>query len=119
VILTDTTTMLRVLLVQTAKGLNPSSGGFKANVNILRSLARFGYAAAQICYSTDDEVELHVARAKANNIEPGLAETTIDIPLAPDVVHKPWIKSFTDEYNVFNVVMELPVYRLAYPRQEF
>ncbi|KAL1836512.1 hypothetical protein VTJ49DRAFT_5052 [Mycothermus thermophilus] len=92
--------MLRVLLVQTAQGLNPSSGGFKANANVLRSLAAHGHEAAQICYGHQEEIELHVKKAEDKGIDPDL---TVESMVAVDLkgfVHKLPIKCFTDEYKV-------------------
>lgn len=51
---------LRVFLVQTAKGLFSSSGGYKANISLLRYLASCGHSVRQICYSHDGEAEAYV-----------------------------------------------------------
>jgi hypothetical protein len=51
---------MRVFLVQTAKGLFSSSGGYKANICLLRHLASRGHSVRQICYSYRGEVEAYV-----------------------------------------------------------
>jgi hypothetical protein len=51
---------MRVFLVQTARGLSPPSGGYKANLCLLRYLASRGHTVRQLCYSCCDEVETYV-----------------------------------------------------------
>lgn len=53
---------LRVFLIQTAKGLFSSSGGYKANICLLRYLASCGHSVRQICYSHHGEVEAYVRK---------------------------------------------------------
>jgi hypothetical protein len=57
---TSGTIPMRVFLVQTAKGLFSSSGGYKANISLLRHLASRGHSVRQICYSYRGEVEAYV-----------------------------------------------------------
>jgi hypothetical protein len=51
---------MRIFLVQTAKGLFCSSGGYKANISLLRHLASRGHSVLQLCYSYRGEVETYV-----------------------------------------------------------
>lgn len=51
---------MRVFLVQTAKGLLSSSGGYKANICLLRHLASRGHSVRQLCYSHRGEVEEYI-----------------------------------------------------------
>jgi hypothetical protein len=53
---------MRVFLVQTARGLFSSSGGYKANICLLRYLASQGHAVRQLCYFYHNEVEDYVRR---------------------------------------------------------
>lgn len=53
---TETVTM-RAFLIQTAKGLFSSSGGYKANNALLRYLSSRGHRVRQLCYSYRGEVE--------------------------------------------------------------
>jgi hypothetical protein len=48
---------MRVFLVQTAKGLFSSSGGYRANICLLRYLASRGHHVRQLCYSYPGETE--------------------------------------------------------------
>ncbi|KAF4960830.1 hypothetical protein FGADI_663 [Fusarium gaditjirri] len=48
---------MRIFLVQTAKGLFSSSGGYRANNALLRYLSSRGHRVRQLCYSYDGEVE--------------------------------------------------------------
>ena len=51
---------MRVFLIQTAKGLFSSSGGYKANNALLRYLASRGHCVRQLCYSYRVEVESYM-----------------------------------------------------------
>ncbi|KAI5200579.1 alpha-glucosidase [Aureobasidium subglaciale] len=53
---------MRVFLVQTARGLFSSSGGYKANICLLRHLASRGHVVRQICYFLSSEVEEYIQR---------------------------------------------------------
>jgi hypothetical protein len=50
-------TQMRVFLVQTAKDLFSSSGGYKANICLLRYLAFQGHSVRQLCYSHRGEAD--------------------------------------------------------------
>ncbi|KAH6641955.1 hypothetical protein C7974DRAFT_446230 [Boeremia exigua] len=51
---------LKVFLIQTAKGLFSSSGGYKANLCFLRFLASRGHSVRQLCYPHRGEVDTYV-----------------------------------------------------------
>jgi len=53
---------MRVFLIQTAKGLFSSSGGYKANICLLRHLASRGHTVRQLCYFYRGEVETYVQK---------------------------------------------------------
>jgi hypothetical protein len=53
---------MRVFLVQTARGLFSSSGGYKANICLLRYLASQGHSVRQLCYFHENEVEDYIRR---------------------------------------------------------
>jgi hypothetical protein len=113
------TGMLRVFLVQTAQGLTPSSGGYKANVNLLRSLSSQGHATAQICYAIEDEVHHYARRAEIKGINPNLTSTALSVVDPTGKAHDLVIKTFTDEYNVHNVTISRVQFNEAYPIREF
>jgi hypothetical protein len=58
---------MRVFLIQTAKGLFSSSGGYKANICLLRYLASRGHLVRQLCYPYRDEVETYVQQLGENS----------------------------------------------------
>lgn len=51
---------MRVFLVQTAKGLHSSSGGYRANICLLRYLASRGHHVKQLCYAHNGETEMYI-----------------------------------------------------------
>ncbi|KAK4238136.1 glycosyltransferase [Achaetomium macrosporum] len=99
--------MMRVFLVQTAQGLTPSSGGYKANVNLLRSLSTEGHAAAQICYAHDEEVEHYARRAEVKGVKPDVTTSVLPVVDPEGVAHKLYIRTFSDEYQIHNIRDEL------------
>jgi hypothetical protein len=111
--------MMRVLLVQTAQGLTPSSGGYKANVNLLRSLNNMGHAVAQICYGHEDEIAQYARNAEVQGIEPNVTKSVMGVVDANGRVHNLVVKTFTDEHNVHNIVLPRAGFNAAYPVREF
>ncbi|KAK5999477.1 hypothetical protein QM012_005478 [Aureobasidium pullulans] len=53
---------MRVFLVQTARGLFSSSGGYKSNICLLRYLASRGHSVRQLCYFHRNEIEDYVQK---------------------------------------------------------
>ncbi|KAL2187684.1 glycosyltransferase family 4 protein [Thermothelomyces heterothallicus CBS 203.75] len=111
-------TMMRVFLVQTAQGLTPSSGGYKANVSLLRSLSMQGHTTAQICYAVEDEIDQYARRAELKGISPNITHQPLPVVDPAGKVHELYVKTFTDEYKVHNVVISRTEFNAAYPRDE-
>jgi hypothetical protein len=110
---------MRVLLVQTAQGLTPSSGGYKANISLLRTLSDQGHETGQICYAAEEEVAEFAARAEAKGIEPNITEATLTVINPPGVVHELGVMTFTDEDNIHNVAIARRPFNKVYPTREF
>ncbi|KAI1268074.1 hypothetical protein F5Y18DRAFT_415557 [Xylariaceae sp. FL1019] len=70
---------MRVFLVQTAKGLFSSSGGYKANICLLRYLASRGHCVRQLCYSCRGEVEQYVQTATSEGWNPRLRRSHLHL----------------------------------------
>lgn len=58
---------MRLFLVQTARGLFSSSGGYKSNICLLRYLASRGHSVRQLCYFHRNEVEDYVQKTALEN----------------------------------------------------
>ena len=110
---------MRILLVQTAQGLTPSSGGYKANISLLRNLQALGHASAQICYAHDGEVEIHAKRAEEKGIKPNVTYSVSMVPDANDIEHELSVMTFSDEDQIHNVVISRRQFNTIYPRREF
>jgi len=61
---------MRVFLVQTAKGLLSSSGGYKANLCLLRYLASRHHSVRQLCYSHPGEIDAYVRTMARSGRDP-------------------------------------------------
>lgn len=57
---------MRIFLIQTAKGLLSSSGGYKANICLLRYLSSRGHSVRQLCYPHGGEVDEYVRKMAKN-----------------------------------------------------
>ncbi|KAK4184101.1 glycosyltransferase [Podospora australis] len=90
---------MRVLLVQTALGLTPSSGGYKANFGLLQTLRGLGHDTAQICYAFGHEVDEYAQRAVEKGIDPNVTQTAIPMVDSQGIQHEVRVWTFTDEYN--------------------
>ncbi len=110
---------MRVLLIQTAQGLTPSSGGYKANICLLQTLSDQGHETGQICYAAEEEVAEFAARAEAKGIEPNLTEATLTVVNPPGVVHQLGVKTFMDEDKIYNIVIARSPFNKVYPVREF
>ena len=52
----------RVFLIQTAKGLESPSGGYKANISLARYLVSRGHTVRQICQPSRGEVDVYIKK---------------------------------------------------------
>ncbi|KAK3361564.1 UDP-Glycosyltransferase/glycogen phosphorylase [Lasiosphaeria ovina] len=112
------TTTMRIFLVQTAQGLTPSSGGYKANISLLRELRSFGHVAAQICYGFEHEVEQYAERAAAKGIDPDVTESTVPFVDFRGAKNNLLVKTFFDEYEIQHIVISRSLFKKDYPRKE-
>jgi hypothetical protein len=70
---------MRVFLFQTAKGLFSSSGGYKANICLLRYLTSRGHSVRQLCYSHRGEVETYVQKMAKSGRDPKLSKRLLHL----------------------------------------
>ncbi|TVY77903.1 hypothetical protein Focb16_v006358 [Fusarium oxysporum f. sp. cubense] len=103
---------MRAFLIQTAKGLFSSSGGYKANNALLRYLSSRGHRARQLCYSYRGEVEHYMQTLNSSG--------DYDLRLDTRVLHmrledgKPGI-----DVKVHEICMDDGVETLALDREAF
>ncbi len=72
---------MRVFLVQTAKGLSSSSGGYRANLSLLKYLAHRGHVAAQLCFVWDQEVKAYCDEMVIAGLKPDLETRNVWMPI--------------------------------------
>ncbi len=111
---------MRVLLVQTAHGLNAPSGGYRSNLGFLRQLRSYGHAVAQTCYAFDEEIEQAASKAKRKGINPKVQHLpAIDLGKDPKTGRNRRVSltRFVDEDNVLNIVVSRTLWKL-YPHDE-
>lgn len=110
---------MRVFLVQTAQGLTSSSGGYKANISLLRQLRGFSHEAAQICYGWDKEVDRFAQVAAEKGVEPNVTKSVVNVVDPQGEVHDLVIQTFSDEDKIHNIVVSGDQFNEAYPLAEF
>ncbi|ETI26653.1 hypothetical protein G647_10414 [Cladophialophora carrionii CBS 160.54] len=96
---------MRVFLFQTAKGLSSSSGGYKANLSLLKYLAHRKHTTAQICYVWDSDIEAYCDEMIATGPKPDLETRVISMPV--DECFEAHIRTymFTDDDRVKNIAI--------------
>lgn len=103
---------MRVFLIQTARGLFSSSGGYKSNICLLRYLASRGHSVRQLCYFHRNEVDDYVQKMAS--------ESGLDIPVHRKTLHLS--SSFNDsgvDVEVVRLTMEDGVEILALQKEAF
>jgi len=62
---------MRILLYQSAKGLFSPSGGYRANLAMVRHLASKGHVVQQVCWSFEKDIKGYVEgeKKKGNHID--------------------------------------------------
>ena len=111
---------MRVLLVQTAHGLNAPSGGYRSNLGFLRQLRSYGHAVAQTCYAFDEEIGQAASKAESKGINPKVQHLpAIDLGKDPNTGRNRRVSltRFVDEDNVLNIVVSRTLWKL-YPHDE-
>lgn len=58
---------LRVVMVQTAAGLKPPSGGFRGNYATLFALVKHGHSAMQTCWAFKKDINEAIAELRSQN----------------------------------------------------
>lgn len=111
----DSNYRMRVLLVQTAYGLTPSSGGYKANISLLRQLSSYGHETAQICYGSKTEVDDFIQRSIDKGIDPHTINDVVHIMDDQNMIHELWIKTFTAEDGVRYIVFNRDAFVRIFP----
>lgn len=106
---------MRIFLAQTAKGLFASSGGYKANFNVLRRLASRGHTVAQICFAYENEVERYTERLKQDDFESNLRYSTLVLPGENGAQIVIPVHTFTDEHGIHMVVLNCKTFQNALP----
>lgn len=108
---------MRVVLVQTAMGYKPPSGGYRGNYATLCALAKYGHETMQFCWAFDYEIE--AARKEIAAL--GLAKEAkwdtgktnmLDEKLKP--VQVTWW-SFVNPHGVTCTALDAAVMRVVYP----
>jgi hypothetical protein len=113
-LLEDHSTM-RVFLVQTAKGLSSSSGGYRANLSLLKYLAHRGHAAAQLCFVWDQEVKAYCDEMVIAGLKPDLQAQNVWMPIDERSGISMRTYTFTSIDGVKNVAINASDFEKALP----
>ena len=111
---------MRVFLIQTARGLFSSSGGYKANICLLRHLASRGHAVRQLCYFHENEVEDYVQKmAQAAKHDVRLRRRTLRMRKGNDTADvKVNVAQLTMEDGVEIIALEKEAFDAAFGGKE-
>lgn len=108
---------MRVVLVQTAMGYKPPSGGYRGNYATLVALAKYGHETMQFCWAFDYEI----AAAREEIVALGLVKEAkfdsgkvnmLDEDLKTVEVN--WW-SFVNPHGVLCVALNAAIMRIVYP----
>jgi hypothetical protein len=77
-----------------------------------------GHAVAQICYGHEEEIAQYARDAEVQGIEPNVTNSAMGVIDATGLVHNVFVKTFTDEYKVHNIVVSRHGFNAAYPVRE-
>lgn len=105
-------TSMRVFLIQTARGLFSSSGGYKSNICLLRYLISRGHSVRQLCYFHRNEVDDYIQKM--------VLESGLDIPVHRKTLHLS--SSFNEsgvDVDVVRLTMEDGVEIVALQKEAF
>jgi hypothetical protein len=109
---------MRVLLLQTAKGLSSSSGGYKANLSLLRYLAYRKHATAQLCFVWDSDISAYcdekTTAGKNFDLETGI----ISMPVNETTEAFIRTYSFTDDEGIKNIAINASDFMEAVPEED-
>jgi len=108
---------MRVFLFQTAKGLFASSGGYKANLSILRHASSQGHATAQMCYAYRDEVKYYCTEMEAEGRKPSLTRSTLQVPLDDGSSTGVIIYVFVNKEGIRVIALDLDDFEKAFPKK--
>ncbi|KAM7208286.1 hypothetical protein V8F20_001264 [Naviculisporaceae sp. PSN 640] len=110
---------MRVLLVQTAHGLTPSSGGYRANLGLLRQLRSYGHVTAQLCYGSATEVDEFIQLATVFGVEHNLSTHYTYLIDSQGDIFQIWIKIFNGHDGVQYIVIDRNAFSRIFPLDEF
>lgn len=107
---------MRVVMVQTAMGLKPPSGGFRGNYATLFALQKHGHETMQFCWAHEKDILHAVAELKAKGVwrDGCMAhDTTTMLNDEEEVVKVNWWK-FRNVHGVLCVCLDADIMRYVY-----
>ncbi|KAK0616953.1 hypothetical protein B0T14DRAFT_434831, partial [Immersiella caudata] len=110
---------MRVFLVQTAQGLSPSSGGFKANYCFLVQLAKSGHDCAQLCYAFESEIKRAVAELKAKGKDAQVKQERVHVTDKHNRLQVFDVTLFYNDDGILNIALDRRVFNVVWPTNLF
>jgi hypothetical protein len=110
---------MRVLLVQTAQGLSPSSGGYKANYCFLVQLAKSGHECAQICYAFESEINRVVAGLEKKGKDAQLKRERVHVTDRLNRLQCFDVTLFYNDDGILNIALDRTVFNVVWPTALF
>jgi hypothetical protein len=106
--------MMRVFLIQNVKGLWPSSGEWRANINLLKYLASQGHTIAQMCYAPRQEIELYFAQAESKSRVINAQNSALRLNQGNKTLQIP-VAMFTSLEGIYTIALDQESFQKHYP----
>jgi hypothetical protein len=104
---------MRVFLIQTVKGLWPSSGEWLANMNVLTYLSKKGHATAQICYATQKDVAWYSEQAERKSQKLNIEKSVLRLSQGNETLQIP-VTTFFSIDNTLTIVLDQESFQKHY-----
>jgi hypothetical protein len=105
---------MRIFLIQNVKGLWPSSGEWRANMNLLKYLASKGHAIAQTCYAPRQEIEWYFAQPESKSRVINAQKSALRLSQGEKTLQIPVIM-FTSQEGIYTIVLDQESFQKHYP----
>lgn len=109
---------MRILLYQSAKGLFSPSGGYRANLAVVRHLASKGHIVQQVCWSFEKDIKGYVEDEKKKGNQIDVERDILRIPTAEKPDAKIGIAKFRMSDGIEVVGLDINDVESFFPKKD-